>query len=193
MPGHLRRRSLAITLMLGLLAGLLPQAALAAAPTLTTAVVKSGLAYPWDVGFLPDGKMVVTERPGRIRVYASGSPGAALVRTVTVPSVRAEGESGLMGLAVDVDFASNGYVYVCASRQYTGSGGWRNEVLRYRVSAAGAWSAPTRILGGMLANTIHNGCALEMANDGRLWVSMGDANNWNLAQNRSSLNGKILR
>jgi glucose/arabinose dehydrogenase/putative cell wall-binding protein len=193
MPGHLRRRSLVITLTLGLLAGLLPQAALAAAPTLSTSVVKSGLVYPWDVGFLPDGQMIVTERPGRIRVYASGSPGAALVRTVTVPSVRAEGESGLMGLAVDVDFASNGYVYVCASRQYTGSGGWRNEVLRYTVNAAGGWSAPTRILGGMLASTIHNGCAVEMDRFGRLWVSMGDANQASLAQDRSSLNGKILR
>jgi len=195
MPGHLRRRSLVITLTLGLLAGLLPQAALAAAPTLTTSIVKSGLAYPWDIGFLPDGQMVVTERPGRIRVYASGSPGAALVRTITVPSVRAEGEAGLMGLAVDVDFASNGYVYVCASRQHSGSGGlWRNEVLRYKVSAAGgAWSAPTRILGGMVANTIHNGCAVEMDRFGRLWVSMGDAADGNLAQNRNSLNGKILR
>jgi glucose/arabinose dehydrogenase len=193
MPGHLRRRSLVLTLTLGLLAGLLPQAALAAAPSLGTSVVKDGLVYPWDIGFLPDGQMVVTERPGRIRVYASGSPGAALVRTINVPSVRAEGEAGLMGLAVDVDFASNGFVYVCASRQYTGSGGWRNEVLRYTVNAAGGWSAPTRILGGMLANTIHNGCAVEMDRFGRLWVSMGDANQPNLAQDRGSLNGKILR
>lgn len=193
MPGHLRRRSLVITLTFGLLAGLLPQAAAAAAPALSTSVIASGLVYPWDVGFLPDGQMIVTERPGRIRVYASGSPGAALVRTVTVPSVRAEGEAGLMGLAVDVDFASNGYVYVCASRQYTGSGGWRNEVLRYTVNAAGGWSAPTRILGGMLASTIHNGCAVEMDRFGRLWVGMGDANQASLAQDRNSLNGKILR
>ena len=193
MPGHLRRRSLVLLLTVGLLASAVPHAALAAAPSLSTATIASGLAIPWDVGFLPDGQMLVTERAGRIRVYASGSPGAALVRTITVPSVRAEGEAGLMGLAVDVDYATNRYVYVCASRQYTGSGGWRNEVLRYKVTATGAWSGPTRILGGMLANTIHNGCAVEMSNDGRLWVSMGDANNWNLAQNRSSLNGKILR
>jgi glucose/arabinose dehydrogenase len=190
MPGHLRRRSLVLTLTLGLLAGLLPQAALAAAPTLTTSVVKGGLVYPWDIGFLPDGQMLVTERPGRVRVYASGSPGAALVRTVNIP-VTAVGESGLMGLAVDVDFASNRYVYVCASQ--TVSGAFRNRVLRYTVAADGAWGSMKVLVGGMLAANIHNGCAVEMDRFGRLWVSMGDAGNGNLAQDRSSLNGKILR
>lgn len=193
MPGHLRRRSLALTLTIGLLAGLVPQAALAAPPSLSTATIASGLVIPWDVAFLPDGQMLVTERPGRVRVYASGSPSAALVRTVTVPSVRAEGEAGLMGIAVDVDFASNRFVYVCASRQYTGSGGWVNQVLRYTVAANGSWGGLKVLVTGMLANTIHNGCAVEMDRFGRLLVSMGDANQPALAQNRSSLNGKILR
>ena len=193
MPGHLHRRSVAVVVVLGVLAGLLPQAALAAAPSLATAEIARNLVIPWDVAFLPDGKMLVTERPGRIRVYTSGSPGAALVRTITVPSVRAEGEAGLMGIAVDTSFAANPYVYVCASRQYTGSGGWRNEVLRYRLDTAGGWSGPTRILGGMVAANIHNGCALEMDRFGRLWATMGDANQPSLAQNRSSLNGKVLR
>ncbi|HEX7173212.1 MAG TPA: PQQ-dependent sugar dehydrogenase [Candidatus Limnocylindria bacterium] len=190
MPGHLRRRRYALILVIGLLAGLLPQAAMAAAPSMTAQVVRSGLSFPWDVAFLPDGQMLVTERAGRVRVYASGSPGAALVRTVNI-SVTQVGESGLMGIAVDVDFASNRYVYVCASQ--TVSGAWRNRVLRYTVAANGAWGGLKVLVGGMLANNIHNGCAVEMSRDGRLWVSMGDAGNGSLAQNRSSLNGKILR
>ena len=190
MPGHLRRRSFAATLVIGLLAGLLPQAALAAAPSLSTTVVQDGLSIPWDVAFLPNGQMLVTERAGRVRVYASGSPNAALVRTVNIP-VTVGGEAGLMGIAVDVDFASNGYVYVCASQ--TVSGAWRNRVLRYTIRSDGAWAAVKVLVGGMLANTIHNGCAVEMSRDGRVWVSMGDAGNGNLAQDRSSLNGKILR
>lgn len=165
----------------------------AAPPTTTTATVASGLVIPWDVGFLPDGSMVVTERPGRIRVYASGSPGAALVRTVQVPGVRGQGEAGLLGLAVDVEFASNRSVYVCASRDTTGTNGWQNQVLRYTVATSGAWSGPTVILGGMAAATTHNGCALEMDASGHLWVGMGDAANAPLAQNRSSRNGKVLR
>ena len=190
MPGPLRRRRFVLIPVLGLLAGLLPQATLAAAPTLSTAVVRSGLVHPWDIAFLPDGQMLVTERPGRVRVYASGSPNAALVRTVNIP-VTAVGESGLMGIAVDIDFASNRYVYVCASQ--TVSGAFRNRVLRYTIRADGNWAAAKVLVGGMLANNIHNGCAVEMTRDGRLWVSMGDAANGSLAQNRNSLNGKILR
>lgn len=190
MPGTLRRRRFALTMVIGLLAGMLPQAAQAAAPTMTAQVVKSGLSFPWDVAFTPDGQMLVTERAGRVRVYASGSPGAALVRTVNIP-VTQVGESGLMGIAVDVDFASNRYVYVCASQ--TISGAFRNRVLRYTVAANGSWGSLKVLVGGMLASNIHNGCAVEMSRDGRLWVSMGDAGNGNLAQDRSSLNGKILR
>ena len=193
MPGHSRRRSLALTaaLTLGLLAGMLPQPTLAAAPSMSTAVVQDGLSIPWDVAFLPDGQMLVTERAGRVRVFASGSPNAALVRTVTIPSVRAEGEAGLMGIDVDVDYASNRFVYVCASRNTTA--GWRNQVLRYSVRSDGSWGGLKVLVGSMRAATIHNGCAVEMDRSGRLWVSMGDANNQTLPQNRASLNGKILR
>lgn len=197
MPGHLRRRTLAWTLTLiltlGLVAGLRPQTVAAAPPPTAAATVAAGLSIPWDVGFLPDGRMLVTERAGRVRIYDSGIPGAALVGTVTIPGIRAEGEAGLMGIAVDVDFAFNGHVYLCASRQYTGSGGWKNEVLRYTLASNGNWVDAAVILGGMAANTIHNGCALEMDRYGRLWVTMGDANNQATAQNRNSLNGKVLR
>ena len=170
------------------------------APTLTTDVVAGGLSIPWDVGFFPDGRMVVTEREGKIRVYASGSPGAALEKTVTVPHVRVKtdagvaGEGGVLGLTVDTDFASHPYLYVCASRDHAASRGWVNEVLRYRIgSTTGTWSGPTVLLSGMAANRYHNGCALEMDDAGHLWVGMGDGQVPTLAQDRSSLSGKILR
>lgn len=189
----LGRRSLVLSVVIGLLGGMLPASpAAAAAPALSTHTIASGLVIPWDVAFVPDGTMLVTERPGRIRVYSSGGTDATLVRTITVPGVTASGEAGLMGIAVDVDFASNGYVYVCASR--TVSGAWRNQVLRYRIAANGTWANPIVLnIGTMVANTIHNGCAVEMDRFGKLWITMGDANNTALAQNRNSLNGKILR
>lgn len=171
----------------------------AAPPPLTTDTVASGLVVPWDVGFLPDGRMLVTEREGRIRVYSDGSPGATVERTLTVPDIRLKtgdgvtGEAGVMGIAVDTDFARHPYVYVCASRDYAGSGGWVNEVLRYSLSNAGVWSGPTVVLTGMRAGRIHNGCALEMDQDGLLWAGMGDAGSTSFTQDRSSLNGKILR
>jgi glucose/arabinose dehydrogenase/putative cell wall-binding protein len=185
----------------GGLAGPAPVAA--AAPTMTPTVVQGGsnqLSFTWDLAFLPSGEMLVTERAGRVRVYASGAVGAPLLRTVTIPSVRAEGEAGLMGIAVDLAFASNRYVYVCASRQISGE--WLNQVLRYTVTISGSWTSGVVILGAqnpsgsageMDANTIHNGCAVEMDRFGKVWVTMGDANNAISAQNPNDLNGKILR
>ncbi|HVM13760.1 MAG TPA: PQQ-dependent sugar dehydrogenase [Egibacteraceae bacterium] len=162
----------------------------AATPTLGTTVVRSGLDIPWDLAFAPDGKMLVTGRPGRIRVYASGRKGAQLLRTVTVPKVRAEGEAGLMGIAVtkrkDIT-----WVFVCASRQV--DAGWRNQVLRYRLGSGGGMRLDKVVLGGMRAASIHNGCPVEVGPDGKLWVGMGDAADLSLPQKRSSRNGKILR
>ncbi len=167
--------------------------AVAAEPTLDGETIQTGLIMPWDVAFAPDGSMLVTERIGRVRIFDGGWPGAALRRTVTIPSVRAEGEAGLMGIAVDVDYAANRFVYVCASRDYAGSGGWVNEVLRYTVAADGSWGQVRLLLGGMRAGSTHNGCALEMDASGHLWIGMGESNVPALAQNRASLNGKILR
>ena len=168
-----------------------PGVVTAAEPTLGTAVVQDGLVIPWDVAFTPAGQMLVTERPGRVRVYASGATDAPLVRTVVIPGVRAEAEAGLMGIAVDVAHATNGFVFVCASRDVAGA--WRNEVMRYRVAADGTWTDELVIVGGMLASARHNGCALEMDATGKLWVGMGDAGTTALAQDPDSLNGKVLR
>jgi len=182
-----------VALLSVLTIGAAPQPTAAAAPAVSSTVIASGLAIPWDIAFAPDGTMMVTERIGRVRVFSGGTSTTRLLHTVNIPDVSQYDESGLMGIAVDVDFASNRYVYVCATRNYTGSGGPKNEVLRYQVDAAGGWQSGTVILGNMAASNIHNGCALEMDRFGYLWVGMGDAGNQPSAQNRNSLNGKILR
>ncbi len=202
MIGSLDRRVLILGLMAAVAAtlaggpGVGPSPVTAAAPTMTSTVVQGGanqLQFTWDVAFLPTGEMLVTERAGRVRVYASGALSAPLVRTITVPDVRAEGEAGVMGIAVDIDFVPNPYVYVCASRDLAGPDPWENHLLRYTVAPDGTWSAPLLLLGGMTAATIHNGCAVEMDSQGRLWVTMGDANVALSAQDPDDLNGKILR
>lgn len=163
------------------------------AVSLTSTTVQSGLTYPWDIAFTPDGRMLVTERPGQLRVYASGAPGAGLLATFTIPLVRHEGEAGLMGIAVDRNFASNQRLYLCASRNDPDYG-WRNQVLRYRLNSSTNMSFERYLIRrGMLANPIHNGCAVEHLADGMVWVSMGDANNRALAQDPNSYNGKVLR
>ncbi len=171
---------------------LLPTPAMAAAPSLTASVVQDRLTIPWDVAFAPNGQMFVTERPGRVRVFASGKPGAALLATTKIANVRAEGEAGVMGIALDRNFANNRFAYVCASRQIGGA--WRNQVIKYHVD--GGWKLDFSryiIRNGMRASTIHNGCAVEEGPDGKLWITMGDANRPMDAQNPNRLNGKVLR
>ena len=186
-------RPLIATVVLSLLlTAALPQTVEAVSPRLRASVVQSGLVNPWDVGFTPGGRMFVTERPGRVRVYASGNRGAALLATTTLSKVRAVGEAGAMGLAVDPNFPSNRFVYVCVSRDYEGQ--WLNQVIRYKVTSGWRLKFSKFVIEhGMRANTIHNGCAVEIGPDGKLWVTMGDSSDEIRAQNPNLLNGKILR
>lgn len=160
-------------------------------PTLSDTVVQSGLQIPWDLAFAPDGRMLVTERKGDIRVYASRTPGAALLSTTRVSGIRAEGEAGLLSIELDPAFASNGLFYVCAS--VTDEGEWRNQVRRYRLAGNTPVFDAYVIRRGMAANSNHNGCRIRFGPDGKLWVTMGDRGQPSLAQDPNSLNGKVLR
>ncbi|MDQ2673690.1 MAG: PQQ-dependent sugar dehydrogenase [Chloroflexota bacterium] len=171
----------------------------AAVPVPTATVVQDGLVIPWDLAFAPDGTMFVTERSGRLRIYASGAPGAALLRTTTIPFVRSEHESGLNGIAVDVNYASNRFVYICASRDplpnetVNNDANWMNQVLRYRVTPERTLVDGTVIFTGARAAFQHNGCSVEMDASARLWVGIGDARQPFDAQDPTTFNGKILR
>jgi len=160
-------------------------------PVLADEPVQSGLQVPWDLAFAPDGRMFVTERPGNVLIFESGAPNAVRVGTFSVPDMRAVGESGLMGIALDPAFAQNGLVYVCASR--TADGEWRNQVLRLKATGNALALDGIVIREGMRANRIHDVCTLRFGPDGKLWVSMGESGTGSLAQDPSSLNGKILR
>ena len=158
-----------------------------------TDVVQTGLEHPWDLAFAPDGRMIVTERAGQVLVFASGEPDAALLSSTVVPDVRAEAESGLMGIAIDGEA-----VFVCASRDPGGDAGdpWRVELLRSSLASDGSL-APFEVvpIGEAVGGPSHQGCAVEVL-DGYLWVTIGDANQAagaNRAQDPESPNGKVLR
>lgn len=186
-----RTRLVAIVATLMALSAIFPAATLGS-PSLASRTVQSGLVIPWDVAFGPDGQMFVTERPGRVRVYANGKPGAPLLATTKINGVRAQGEAGLMGIAVDHLFRQNRLIYVCVSRSVNGA--WLNQVIRYKVLSNWKLTFDRWIIRhGMRANTIHNGCAVEEGLDHRIWISMGDSNDPKRGQNPSQLNGKILR
>ena len=180
------------------LAALLLFAAFAAGwlqPTdpLRTLVVQDDLENPWDLAFSDDGRMVVTERIGRVLVFASADADADLLHTATIPDVQAELESGLMGIAVTAN-----EVFVCATRgadpdPHT----WRVDLLHSTMSPDGSL-APFEALpiGHAQGAPRHQGCALEIGPDAHLWLTIGDANlpaGENRAQDPSSLNGKVIR
>jgi glucose/arabinose dehydrogenase len=156
--------------------------------------IQDGLVHPWDIAFAPDGRMLVTERAGRVLVFADATSGAPLLSAMSVPDVRAELESGLMGIAIHDDT-----VYVCASRDPGGDGGdpWRIDVLTATLAADGALSAFTALpIGPTLGGPRHQGCAVEIGPDDHLWVTIGDANlsgEENPAQDPDVPNGKVLR
>ncbi len=152
--------------------------------------VQGGLDHPWDLAFTDDGRMLVTERIGRVRVYASGEPDAELLSTTTIPDVRAELESGLMGIAVNGDA-----VFVCASRDPGDD--WKVELLRSTLADDGSLSPFEPLpIGETTGAARHQGCAVEVDATDRLWLTIGDANlpaGENPAQDPDRLNGKVLR
>jgi glucose/arabinose dehydrogenase len=156
-------------------------------------LVASGLVAPWAVDLAPDGRLFITERPGRIRIAQLG-PGGGLSAepwaTLPASTVR-DGEKGLLGLALDPQFTSNRYVYVYYS-YIAANGATRNKVVRMR-DADGRGVDETVLLDGIPGNANHDGGRVKFGPDGKLYVTTGDAENGANAQNASVLAGKILR
>jgi glucose/arabinose dehydrogenase len=124
-------------------------------------------------------------------MFENGKPNAKKLGAMRVPDIHSMGEAGLMGIAIDPGFATNGFLYVCASRMDAGE--WRNQILRYKASADAMSLDGYVIRTGILAASIHDGCRLAFGADGKLWVTMGENGNGRLAQDPNTLNGKVLR
>jgi glucose/arabinose dehydrogenase len=169
-----------------------PDAAIEAAQVpeeVTAEIVAQGLEVPWELAFTPDGRILVTERPGRIRVIQDGAlqeePFATLEQVVSVS------ESGLMGMVLHPDFASNGHLFVCYTYRNE-SGDLRNRVARL-TDVNGVGADHRVILDNILGDSRHDGCRLGFGPDGKLYVTMGDTTKSEAAQDLDSLSGKVLR
>lgn len=164
----------------------------AARPELTVTVVQSGLEHPWDLDFLPDGSMLVTERD-RKRLSLR-TPDGALRTIFTSPRHMWSGtETGLMSVQIADDFASTRGFITCHGYQ---NGAVQDvRVVRWRLNRAGTSASYVRTLVSGLPSTSgrHGGCALTTGPGNRLYVGTGDAAQGPNPQRLTSGGGKVLR
>jgi aldose sugar dehydrogenase len=151
-------------------------------------VVASRLEIPWALAFAPDGRLFVSERPGRVRILQDGM--LVSEPALTISDVFTRDESGVLGLALHPAFAANRLVYLV----YTASAGGDPvaRLVRYR-EVGNVLGEAAVLLDAVPAANIHNGSRVRFGPDGALYVTFGDAAAPSLAQDLGSLNGKILR
>ena len=190
----LARAAIVLTLLAGPL--LAPSAAQTRLKTdkaeILVETVAGGLNHPWGFAFLPDGGMLVTERPGRLRlVAADGKVAPALAG---VPSVYAQGQGGLLDVALAPDFAASRLVYLSFAE--AGEGGASTAVARGRLNEAATALEGTTVIFRQQPKVTggnHFGSRLAFARDGKLFVTTGERFRFDPAQDLSNQIGKILR
>lgn len=153
--------------------------------------VARGLEKPWGMAFLPDGRLLVTEKPGRLRIVgADGRVGPALAG---MPRVDAAGQGGLLDVALDPEFAANRLVYLSYAEPRDGGNG--TAVARGRLTESGL--ADVRVIFRQqptVKSGHHFGSRLVFARDGRLFVTLGERNSEReRAQTLDSHIGKVVR
>ena len=154
--------------------------------------VVRNLEHPWGITFLPDGRMLVTERPGRLRIVAMN--GTVSEPLTGVPAVHAVGQGGLLDVALDPNFPQNRYIYLSFAEP--GPGGTAGTaVARGRLTDTGLedvrtiYSQRPKMQGGG-----HYGSRLVFGRDGTLFITQGDRMNWrDSAQSLTAGMGKIMR
>lgn len=160
--------------------------ATSATDNFSVTVVARDLSIPWEIVFLPDESMLITERPGTIKIIEQ----SGITKSIALEGVEHTGEGGLLGAALHPDFENNSLVYVYRTVQE--GFGTENEVVRYRLEGE-TLSDPESIISGIPGASYHDGGRIAFGPDGMLYITTGDAGDSDSAQDRDALSGKILR
>ena len=138
-------------------------------------VVASGLSHPWGLAFLPGGRFLVTERPGRLRVVeADGRLGPPLAG---LPQVAAGGQGGLLDVITDADFARNRRIFFCYSEPAPKGGGNSTALASATLAPDAAALQDVKVLFSQrpkVASQLHFGCRIVQAADGHLFLTLGE-------------------
>ncbi|TSC90340.1 MAG: quinoprotein glucose dehydrogenase [Microgenomates group bacterium Gr01-1014_5] len=148
-------------------------------------VFTTNLNVPWEINFLPDGKIFVTEREGRV-LEISGKDKKEVLK---LNDVVQEGEGGLLGMTQHPQHEKNGYTYLYYTYQ---NQGLKNKVVRYSHLEDSLQDVRV-IIDNIPGNSNHNGGRIKFGPDDKLYITTGDSQNPSTAQNLNSLAGKILR
>lgn len=153
-----------------------------------TEVIAKDLQIPWSIAFLPDNSAVFTERNGLLR--SLDSKGKLVKTPVAEIPVSAEGEGGLLGVTVHPDFEKNNFIYLYYT--YKKGSSTLNKVEGYRL--AGKKLADKKvIIDEIPGGVVHNGGRIKFGPDNKLYITTGDAQKPDSAQDIDSTAGKILR
>jgi len=167
-----------------------PTAVYSPTEQIRVAPVVTGLQNPWSLAFLPNGDMLVTEKPGRLRIIRKGQLEAAPISGT--PTVFANGQGGMLDVAVHPRFAENQFIYITYSKP--GDMGNTTALMRGRLQGnaltdvkdifvADAWSK----------GTAHFGSRLAFGRDGTLYMTIGERNERDRAQDTNQHTGKVVR
>ena len=188
--------ALALTLAFGMSAGAYAQTSQRMRTEKAEVIVETvanGLQNPWSLAFLPDGRMLVTERPGRLRVVGTDGRLSEPVRGIA--GIAARGQGGLLDVALSPDFAQSRLIYLSFAED-RGEGRNGTSVARGRLSQDGTALEGTEVIFRQepsYAGTHHFGSRLVFGQDGSLFVTLGERND--LRDQAQSLNnhlGKIV-
>jgi quinoprotein glucose dehydrogenase len=155
-----------------------------------TEVLAEGLENPWSIAFLPDGRMLIAERPGRLRFFENGQLSAPISG---LPPIWQNGQGGLLEVALHPDYENNGWIYLAYASSNDGQNG-NTAIGRAKLEGNSLVDFEQLFRGTPLTDLpYHFGCRIVFDEENRLYFPIGDRGEMENAQKLSNHNGKLMR